>query len=279
MRILYVEDNPANLFLVQRVARMGDHEVIHYVEGQPALDRFKEDKPDLVLMDIQLPGKLTGLDVVKTLRAAGHKTPIIAVTAYAMSGDREKCLAAGCDGYLAKPLPVGELVELFKRYAVEVKPPPAPEAPTAVAAQPTATPTADVTPSETPPAEVKPVEAVSVAATVAQASPAVKPAWSGDETVPSRPTLEMKAASAAKTSAEPDGESAALTLEAAPADPKTEVEPPKPEVAESKASHSTPVSVEAAPASAPPEKQPDSPTAQPSAINGTSEKVKVESGQ
>ncbi|MEO8611357.1 MAG: response regulator [Chloroflexota bacterium] len=116
MRILYVEDNPANLFLVQRVARMGNHEVVNYTEGQPALDHFKEDKPDLVLMDIQLSGILNGLDVVKALRAAGHRTPIVAVTAYAMSGDREKCIEAGCDGYLSKPLPVGELVELFKRY-------------------------------------------------------------------------------------------------------------------------------------------------------------------
>jgi len=116
MRILYVEDNPANLFLVQRVARMGNHEVVNYTEGQPALDHFKDDKPDLVLMDIQLSGVLNGLDVVKALRAAGHRTPIVAVTAYAMSGDREKCLQAGCDGYLSKPLPVGELVELFRRY-------------------------------------------------------------------------------------------------------------------------------------------------------------------
>ncbi len=117
MRILYVEDNPANLFLVQRVARMGNHQVINYTEGQSALDNFVRDKPDLILMDVQLPGKLTGLDVVKALREAGHKTPIIAVTAYAMIGDRERCLQVGCNGYIAKPLPVGELVEVIKQYA------------------------------------------------------------------------------------------------------------------------------------------------------------------
>ena len=116
MRILYVEDNPANLFLVQRVARMGNHEIIHYGEGQPALDHFKDDKPDLVLMDIQLPGLLSGLDVVKALRAAGHKTTIIAVTAYAMSGDREKCLEAGCDGYLAKPVARLELLNTINYF-------------------------------------------------------------------------------------------------------------------------------------------------------------------
>lgn len=135
MRILYVEDNPANVFLIQRIARMGSHEVIHYTQGQQALDNFERDKPDIVLMDVQLPGQLDGLAVVRRLREDGHKIPIIALTAYAMLGDREKCLAAGCDAYLAKPMPVQELIELIKRYEsaapqpdAAAAPPPAPEA-------------------------------------------------------------------------------------------------------------------------------------------------------
>lgn len=112
MRILYVEDNPANLFLVKRVARMGNHEVLNYIDGEDALANFERDKPDLVLMDIQLSGELSGLDVVKRLRADGYTLPIVAVTAYAMLGDRERCIEAGCDDYLAKPLPVPQLVEL-----------------------------------------------------------------------------------------------------------------------------------------------------------------------
>jgi two-component system cell cycle response regulator DivK len=116
MRILYVEDNPANLFLVQRVARMGSHEVMNYTTGEAALENFERDHPDLVLMDVQLAGNMTGLDVVRKLRGSGYQTPIIAVTAYAMIGDRERCLDAGCDDYLAKPLPVPKLVEIIKRY-------------------------------------------------------------------------------------------------------------------------------------------------------------------
>ncbi len=116
MKILYVEDNPANLFLVKRVAKMGNHEVINYVDGEEALKNFAKDRPDLVLMDIQLAGSLNGLEVVRQLRAEGYRTPIIAVTAYAMLGDREKCIEAGCDDYIAKPLPVPTLVELFDRY-------------------------------------------------------------------------------------------------------------------------------------------------------------------
>jgi CheY-like chemotaxis protein len=147
MRILYVEDNPANLFLVQRVARMGNHDVVNYADGQSALDGFKNDKPDLILMDVQLPGLLTGLDVVKALRAAGHKTPIIAVTAYAMSGDRERCLEAGCDGYLAKPLPVNELVELFKRYEpAKSAPAPAAATPPKLVTEPSVDAAADTVP-------------------------------------------------------------------------------------------------------------------------------------
>lgn len=116
MRILYVEDNPANLFLVKRVARMGNHDVINLIDGEEALRKMDQVRPDLILMDIQLAGGLTGLDVVKKLRQEGHTMPIIAVTAYAMVGDKERCLEAGCDDYLAKPIPVARLVEIFQRY-------------------------------------------------------------------------------------------------------------------------------------------------------------------
>jgi two-component system, cell cycle response regulator DivK len=154
VRILYVEDNPANLFLVQRVARMGNHEVINYSEGQVALDNFPRDKPDLILMDIQLPGKLTGLDVVKALRDAGHKTPIIAVTAYAMIGDRERCLQVGCSGYIAKPLPVGELVDIIKQYEGQLAAPS--PAPPAAGPKPEATPPPEKAASPTPEPEKPP---------------------------------------------------------------------------------------------------------------------------
>lgn len=115
MRILYVEDNLANVSLVRRVAQ--NHEVVNYIDGEEALRDFDTIKPDMVLMDVQLAGRLSGLDVVKKLREAGHKIPIIALTAYAMVGDRERCLAAGCDDYIPKPLPIPRLVELFREHA------------------------------------------------------------------------------------------------------------------------------------------------------------------
>jgi CheY-like chemotaxis protein len=116
MRILYIEDNPANVALVQRVARMGGHDILTYSKGETALENFAQDKPDLVLLDVQLEGELSGLDVARKLRADGHTMPVIAVTAYAMVGDKEKCLEAGCSGYLAKPLPVPELVQIIQEH-------------------------------------------------------------------------------------------------------------------------------------------------------------------
>ncbi|MFN8449204.1 MAG: response regulator [Anaerolineae bacterium] len=113
---MYVEDNQANISLLQRIARMGGHQVINYTNGEHALTNFEQDRPDLVLMDLQLEGRVSGLEVVKQLRERGFKTPIVAVTAYAMVGDRERCIDAGCDSYLSKPLPVAELVELVQNY-------------------------------------------------------------------------------------------------------------------------------------------------------------------
>lgn len=133
MRILYVEDNPANVYLVKRVATAGQHEVINYVDGGRVLRDFDQINPDLVLMDIQLVGELSGIDVVKKLRSEGHQVPIIAVTAYAMMGDRDRCMEAGCNDYMAKPLPIPELLQVFSKYGSQATKPAAdPEADTVV---------------------------------------------------------------------------------------------------------------------------------------------------
>ncbi|HEX2908418.1 MAG TPA: response regulator [Phototrophicaceae bacterium] len=117
MRIVYVEDNEINLSLIQRIACAGRHLVIHYTDGQSALDNCANDQADLILVDVQLQGKLDGLELTRHLRAAGQQTPIIALTAYAMTGDRDRCLEAGCNDYISKPLPVPQVVRLFEHYA------------------------------------------------------------------------------------------------------------------------------------------------------------------
>lgn len=124
MRIAYVEDNPTNLALVERVASMNQHVIVSYTEGEIALEELKKQTFDLILMDVELAGDMGGLEVVRRLRAHGLQTPIIAVTAYAMIGDRDRCIEAGCTDYLSKPMPIPQLIALLNRYDEITKQPP-----------------------------------------------------------------------------------------------------------------------------------------------------------
>ena len=116
MRIMYVEDNAINLGLVRRIAKMGNHEVISHANGPDALKSLETEDVDLILMDIELEGEMDGIEVVKKLRERGDKRPIVAVTAYAMVGDKDRILAAGCNGYLPKPLPVAQFLQILAKY-------------------------------------------------------------------------------------------------------------------------------------------------------------------
>ncbi|MFT3713146.1 MAG: response regulator [Archangium sp.] len=104
-RVLVVDDNPANVRLAAYVLSTKGFEVKTAGTPDEALAAIGADKPDLVLMDIQLPG-MDGLTLTRKLRATPEtsKLIIVAFTAYAMRGDEEKALAAGCDGYLSKPI-------------------------------------------------------------------------------------------------------------------------------------------------------------------------------
>jgi two-component system cell cycle response regulator DivK len=116
-RILVVEDNPLNLKLVRDVLQFAGYEVIEAKSGEEGLRVAQQDPPDLVLMDLQLPG----IDGTETLRrwregSLGRDVPVVAVTAFAMAEDRERAFLAGFDGYVEKPISVRELpgqVEAF----------------------------------------------------------------------------------------------------------------------------------------------------------------------
>ena len=103
-KILVVEDNAANARLAEFLLRKAGHEVLVAEDAATGIALAKEKRPDLLLMDIQLPG-MDGLEATRLLKAdpATSKIPVIALTALAMKGDAERILAAGCDGYLAKP--------------------------------------------------------------------------------------------------------------------------------------------------------------------------------
>ena len=116
-RILYIEDNPGNRTLVKRVLEPEGYTVIEAPDGKTGLELAVAQPPDLILMDINLP-EVDGYTMTSRIkRTAGlEKIKIIAVTANVMKGDREKTLAAGCDGYLQKPIDVDLLPEQIARF-------------------------------------------------------------------------------------------------------------------------------------------------------------------
>ena len=104
-RILVIEDNETNMYLIRFMLEKSGYEVIEARDGAMGVELAVKEKPDLILMDLQLPD-IDGLEAAKRIRAseADREIPIIALTSFAMAGDREKALAAGCTGYIEKPI-------------------------------------------------------------------------------------------------------------------------------------------------------------------------------
>jgi CheY-like chemotaxis protein len=116
-RILLVEDNPMNRRVSEFLLKAQGYIVDEARDGQEALDKVKTQLPDLILMDLQLPG-LDGFAATKIIKQddATKKIPIDALTAYAMSGDEERALEAGCDGYITKPIDPDEFHKVVASY-------------------------------------------------------------------------------------------------------------------------------------------------------------------
>ncbi len=104
-KILLVEDNPVNRRLAEFLLRSQGYQVRAATNAQEAFDTIKAERPDLILMYVQLPG-MDGLEATRKIKAepTTRDIPVVAVTSYAMKGDREKALAAGCSGYITKPI-------------------------------------------------------------------------------------------------------------------------------------------------------------------------------
>ena len=115
--ILIVEDNELNLKLLKDILDFRGYSTVVTGLGADALNLARRHLPDLILLDIQLPD-ITGTEVARQLKADGqtHAIPIIAVTAFAMSGDREMILESGCDDYISKPFNLQALLALVERY-------------------------------------------------------------------------------------------------------------------------------------------------------------------
>ena len=103
--VLIVEDNPANMTLAVFLLQSVGHKVLKALDAEAGLTLARDEQPDLILMDIQLPG-MDGLEATALLKSSATTAniPVIALTALAMKGDEERIRAAGCDGYIAKPM-------------------------------------------------------------------------------------------------------------------------------------------------------------------------------
>ena len=116
-RVLYIEDSPASRLLVRRLLKAHGFDVLEADNGMAGYEMAVKHMPDLIIVDLNLPG-LTGYEVATKLKATAktRNIPIIALTAYAMEGDREKALVAGCDGYMEKPIDVDSFVVRVAEY-------------------------------------------------------------------------------------------------------------------------------------------------------------------
>jgi PAS domain S-box-containing protein len=125
MRVLVAEDNSVNQKLIQRLLQKRGHSVVLAEDGRDALQSLEREKFDLVLMDVQMP-EVGGFEVTAEVRrrekATGVHLPIVAMTAHAMKGDRERCLSAGMDAYVSKPIHADELLQVVERYGKAQQP-------------------------------------------------------------------------------------------------------------------------------------------------------------
>ena len=116
-KVMIVEDNELNMKLFRDLIEASGYETVRTRNGLEALDLARAHRPDLILMDIQLP-EVAGLEVTKWLKEDDelHKIPVIAVTAFAMKGDEQKIRNGGCDGYIAKPISVASFLQTVSRF-------------------------------------------------------------------------------------------------------------------------------------------------------------------
>ncbi len=116
--VLVVEDNDLNMKLFHDVLQAHGYNVLQAKDGMEGWRMAREHRPDLILMDIQLP-EVSGLEVTKWLKddESLKSIPVIAITAFAMDGDEEKIRADGCDAYIAKPISVSNLLQTVERFA------------------------------------------------------------------------------------------------------------------------------------------------------------------
>jgi two-component system cell cycle response regulator DivK len=113
--IMHVEDNPANRMIVRDLLHFRGYRVVEVTDGAEALAAAERERPDIILMDVQLP-RMSGFEAARRIKARDdlRHIPIVAVTSFALSGDDHKAMEAGCDAYVAKPYKPSELLRLIQ---------------------------------------------------------------------------------------------------------------------------------------------------------------------
>jgi two-component system cell cycle response regulator DivK len=121
--VLIVEDEPKNLKLVRDLLQRIGYKTIDATDGEQGITLARARRPDLILMDVMMP-KMDGLEATRILKAdaISKDIPIIALTSFAMKGDKEKALEAGCNGYIAKPVDIKELLSLIEQFCPNKEP-------------------------------------------------------------------------------------------------------------------------------------------------------------
>lgn len=119
--ILIVEDNPLNLELFTDLLEASNYKVLNAVSANEAIDILSKNIPDIIITDIQLP-EVDGIELTKIIKSNSllKGIPVIALTAYAMKGDKERILEAGCDGYIAKPINTKEFVKNVESFFIKL---------------------------------------------------------------------------------------------------------------------------------------------------------------
>lgn len=117
--VLVVEDNELNMKLIRSLLQLGDFDILEAQDAERAIELVKKIKPDLILMDIQLPG-MDGLNATRIIRndPSLKNIPIVAITSYAMHGDEQKAKSAGCTGYIAKPIDTRSFLDNINEYMI-----------------------------------------------------------------------------------------------------------------------------------------------------------------
>ncbi len=115
--VLIVENNALNMKLFDQLLRANGYDTVQSIDGSDALDIARDQSPDLIIMDIQLPGR-SGVEITKDLKADEElkHIPVVAVTAFAMKGDERMILEGGCDDYIPKPISVPNFLETVAKY-------------------------------------------------------------------------------------------------------------------------------------------------------------------